>query len=185
MDRLVQSSAALRDRGSGNLITYSAKVFIPLTELCRDVCHYCTFAKTPKRLPQAYLSPQQVLDIARAGRDAGCREALFTLGDKPELRYRAARDELRSLGFATTLQYLGAMAELVLRETGLLAHLNPGIMSVHDYRQLRAVAPSMGLMLESSSPRLCEPGGPHFGSPTSCPKCGWKRSARPAKPACR
>ena len=170
MDRLVQSSAALRDRGSGNLITYSPKVFIPLTELCRDVCHYCTFAKTPKRLPQAYLSPQQILDIARAGRDAGCREALFTLGDKPELRYRAARDELRSLGFATTLQYLGAMAELVLRETGLLAHLNPGIMSVHDYRQLRAVAPSMGLMLESSSPRLCEPGGPHFGSPDKLPE---------------
>ena len=170
MDRLVQSSAALRDEGSGNLITYSPKVFIPLTELCRDVCHYCTFAKTPKRLPQAYLSPQQVLDIARAGRDAGCREALFTLGDKPELRYRAARDELRRMGFATTLQYLRTMAELVLRETGLLAHLNPGIMSVDDYRQLRAVAPSMGLMLESSSPRLCEPGGPHYGSPDKLPE---------------
>jgi 7,8-didemethyl-8-hydroxy-5-deazariboflavin synthase CofG subunit len=114
-------------------VTYSRKVFIPLTELCRDVCHYCTYAKTPRRLRNVYLSPEQVLDIARAGQAAGCHEALFTLGDKPELRYRAARDALATLGFASTLDYLRAMAELVRRETGLLPHLNAGVMSHEEF----------------------------------------------------
>ncbi len=116
-------------------MTYSRKVFIPLTELCRDVCHYCTYAKTPRRLANVYLSAEQVLAIARAGQAAGCHEALFTLGDKPELRYRAARDALATLGYASTLDYLRAMAELVRRETGLLPHLNAG---VHVIRRIPA-----------------------------------------------
>ena len=166
----MSSAAALRDRGFGDVVTYSPKVFIPLTELCRDVCHYCTYAKTPRRVAAPFLSPERVLEIARAGREAGCREALFTLGDKPELRYRAARDALERMGYATTLDYLAAMAELVRRETGLLPHLNAGIMTPADYRRLRTVAPSMGLMLESASPRLAERGGPHFGSPDKRPE---------------
>ncbi|MDJ0928297.1 MAG: 5-amino-6-(D-ribitylamino)uracil--L-tyrosine 4-hydroxyphenyl transferase CofH [Gammaproteobacteria bacterium] len=169
LQELLAQAADLRDRGHGPLVSYSRKVFIPLTELCRDVCHYCTYAKTPRRLESVYLQPEQVLDIARAGQAAGCHEALFTLGDKPELRYRAARDALAQLGFATTLNYLGHVAQLVLDETGLLPHLNPGVLSHADYAALRSVAPSMGIMLESASPRLGERGGPHFGSPDKDP----------------
>ncbi|HZD54546.1 MAG TPA: 5-amino-6-(D-ribitylamino)uracil--L-tyrosine 4-hydroxyphenyl transferase CofH [Woeseiaceae bacterium] len=169
LDRLMASAAALRDAGSGGIVTWSPKVFIPLTELCRNVCHYCTYAKTPRRARQPYLEPDRVLAIARAGRLAGCREALFTLGDKPELRYRAAREALARMGYASTLDYLAAMAGLVLRETGLLPHLNPGTLSLDNFRRLRAVAPSMGLMLESVSERLCRRGGPHFGSPDKAP----------------
>jgi FO synthase len=167
---LMQSAAALRDLDKGSVITYSKKVFIPLTELCRDVCHYCTYAKTPGKVKQVYLSPEQVLTIARAGKAAGCHEALFTLGDKPELRYQAARDALNEMGFASTLKYVGAMAELVLRETGLLPHLNPGVLSRDDYRELREVSASMGIMLESSARRLSEKGGPHYGSPDKDPE---------------
>ena len=141
-------------RATATLVTYSRKVFIPLTELCRDVCHYCTYAKTPRRLATAYLSPEQVLAIARAGQAAGCHEALFTLGDKPELRYRVAREALAKLGYASTVDYLQAMAALVRKETGLLPHLNPGVLTLDDYQRLRAVAPSMGIMLESASERL-------------------------------
>jgi FO synthase len=166
---LLREAAALRDAGKGAVVSYSRKVFVPLTELCRDVCHYCTYAKTPRRLKQAYLPPEEVLAIARAGAAAGCREALFTLGDKPELRYRAARDALAALGYSSTLAYVRAMAEMVLRETGLLPHLNPGILTPDDYRTLRPVAPSMGLMLESASPRLAARGGPHHGSPDKAP----------------
>ncbi len=166
---LLAAAAALRDTGHGAVVSYSRKVFIPLTELCRDVCHYCTYAKTPRRLRRAYLAPEEVLAIARAGRAAGCHEALFTLGDKPELRYRAARDALAALGYSSTLAYLRAMAELVLRETGLLPHLNPGVLAPDDYRSLRAVAPSMGIMLESAAARLAARGGPHFGSPDKQP----------------
>ena len=126
---LMAEAAALRDSSHGQLLSYSRKVFIPLTKLCRDSCHYCTFAQPPRRATAAYLSPDEVLAIARAGARAGCHEALFTLGDKPELRYGAARDALTRLGYATTLDYLGAVAELVLKETGLLPHLNPGVMS--------------------------------------------------------
>jgi FO synthase len=166
---LMARAARLRDSGKGALVTYSRKVFIPLTELCRDVCHYCTYAKTPRRVGQVYLSPEQVLDIARAGQAAGCREALFTLGDKPELRYRAARETLSALDCSTTLEYLERMAGLVLRETGLLPHLNPGVLDRGDYASLRRVSPSMGIMLESASERLCEVGGPHYGSPDKAP----------------
>ena len=167
---LMHSAAQLRDQGKGAVVTYSRKVFIPLTELCRDVCHYCTYAKTPKRVGQVYLSPEQVLEIARAGQSAGCREALFTLGDKPELRYKAARDGLAALGYDSTIHYLQAMAALVLQETGLLPHLNPGVLTRSDYESLRPVSPSMGIMLESVSKRLCEPDGPHFGSPDKAPE---------------
>jgi FO synthase len=166
---LMRDAAALRDAGHGRVVTYSRKVFIPLTELCRDVCHYCTYAKTPRRLDRAFLTPDEVLEIARAGERTGCHEALFTLGDKPELRYRAARSALAELGYARTVDYLRAMAELVREETGLLPHLNPGVLSAEDYALLRPVAASMGIMLESSSARLSERGGPHFGSPDKLP----------------
>src|SRR3979490_2848175 len=125
---LMPVAAALRDAGHGNLVSYSRKVFIPLTQLCRDVCHYCTFAHPPRRGEPAYLAAEQVLAIARAGARAGCKEALFTLGDKPELRYGAAREALARLGHQTTLSYLAEMAALVLKETGLLPHLNPRVL---------------------------------------------------------
>jgi len=151
------------------LVTYSPKVFIPLTKLCRDVCHYCTFAQPPRRGERAYMSGDEVLSIARAGAEAGCHEALFTLGDKPELRYRAAREELAELGCETTLEYLARMCELVLAETGLLPHVNPGVMTRADLELLRPVSASMGLMLETTSERLSAKGGPHYGSPDKLP----------------
>jgi FO synthase len=169
LDDLCAEARTLRDEGHGRLVTYSPKVFIPLTKLCRDVCHYCTFARPPRRGERAYLTIDEVLDIARAGAAAGCREALFTLGDKPELRYRAARDELAALGCETTLEYVARAAEAVLDETGLLPHLNPGVMTRDDLVELRRVSASMGLMLETSSARLAERGGPHFGSPDKAP----------------
>ncbi|HLY57536.1 MAG TPA: 7,8-didemethyl-8-hydroxy-5-deazariboflavin synthase CofG, partial [Stellaceae bacterium] len=167
-DRLALA-AALRDIGHGPLVTYSRKVFIPLTRMCRDVCSYCTFARPPRRGPSNYLSPDEVLAIARAGAAAGCDEALFTLGERPELRYAAARDELSRLGYGTTIEYLAAMCRLVLAETGLLPHANPGTMDAAEIALLRPVAASMGMMMESASPRLGERGGPHFGSPDKHP----------------
>ncbi len=153
----------------GPVVTYSRKVFIPLTKLCRDVCHYCTFATPPRGVAAPYLSRDEVLAIARAGVEAGCREALFTLGDRPEDRYAVARDALAALGHDSTLSYLRAMAEAVLEETGLLPHLNPGLMDDADYAALRPVSASMGVMLETISDRLSERGGPHFGSPDKLP----------------
>lgn len=169
LPRLMADAARLRDQGHGRLITYSRKVFIPLTKLCRDVCHYCTFAETPHASRPAYLSPDEVLAIARAGKQAGCTEALFTLGDKPELRYRAAREALAELGYESTIAYLAAMCALVLRETGLLPHANPGVMTREEIAALREVTASQGIMLESTSERLCEKGGVHFGSPDKHP----------------
>ncbi len=166
---LMAAAAARRDMAFGSLQTYSRKVFIPLTHLCRDVCHYCTFAKPPRRGQPAFLEPDAVLAIARRGAEAGCREALFTLGDQPERRYAAAREELDRLGHATTLSYLEAMAARVFSETGLLPHLNPGVMVAADINRLRRVSVSMGLMLESGSARLTAPGGPHHGSPDKVP----------------
>jgi FO synthase len=151
------------------LVTYSPKVFIPLTKLCRDVCHYCTFAQPPRRGERAYMSGDEVLSVARAGAEAGCHEALFTLGDKPELRYRAAREELAELGCETTLEYLARVCELVLAETGLLPHVNPGVMTRADLELLRPVSASMGLMLETTSDRLSAKCGPHYGSPDKLP----------------
>jgi FO synthase len=167
---LLPAAESLTLAGFGTTVTYSRKVFIPLTQLCRDVCHYCTFAKAPRRLPGAYLTAEQVLAIARAGKAADCKEALFTLGDKPEARYAVARTALHTVGATSTLDYLERMAHLVLQETGLLPHLNPGVMSAAELRRLRPVSASMGLMLESASQRLCERGGPHFGSPDKVPE---------------
>jgi FO synthase len=169
LDELCAEARALRDEGHGHLVTYSPKVFIPLTKLCRDVCHYCTFAHPPRRGERAYMSIDEVLAVARAGAAAGCREALFTLGDKPELRYRVAREELEALGCETTLDYVARAAEAVLSETGLLPHLNPGVMTREDAAGLRRVSASMGLMLETSADRLSARGGPHFGSPDKVP----------------
>jgi len=161
---LMRAAAALRDEAHGDRISYSRKVFIPLTQLCRDVCHYCTFAHAPRPGEPAYLNADRVLDIALAGARAGCHEALFTLGDKPELRYTAAREALAGLGHESTLSYLAEMAGLVFRETGLLPHLNPGVLTRADLDLLRAVSVSQGIMLESASERLRHRGGPHFGS---------------------
>ena len=166
---LLDSAGAIRDQAHPHIVTYSPKVFIPLTQLCRDVCHYCTFAQAPRRGDLAYLSAEQVLAIARAGAEAGCHEALFTLGDKPELRYKVAREELNALGHDNTLSYLAEMAQLVLTETGLLPHLNPGVLRHDELLKLRTVSVSQGMMLESSAQRLCQKGGPHHGSPDKQP----------------
>src|SRR5947209_2515872 len=167
---LTAEASALRDSAHGRLISYSRKVFIPLTKLCRDVCHYCTFAQVPRAGKPIYLSPDEVLAIARAGAAAGCTEALFTLGDKPELRYKAAREELAALGCETTLEYLARCAKLVLDETGLLPHLNPGVMSRAELEALRPVSASMGIMLETTAERLSDRGKPHWASPDKAPR---------------
>ncbi len=169
LSRLTDAARNLTVAGHGHTVSFSKKVFIPLTQLCRDVCHYCTFAHSPRAGETPYLSKDAVLAIARAGRAAGCKEALFTLGDKPELRYRAAREALALSGHATTLELLEEIAGVVLDETGLLPHLNPGVMDGHWVRRLRAVSVSQGIMLESTSPRLMDRGGPHFGSPDKDP----------------
>jgi FO synthase len=169
-EKLLAVAGRRRDAAHGDIVTYSRKVFIPLTKLCRDVCHYCTFARAPRPGERAYLTPEEALAIADAGRRAGCKEALFTLGDKPELRYRAARDELARLGHETTLSYLAEVAELVLERTGLLPHINAGVMSEEDLAMLRGVSISQGLMLESSAERLARRGGPHHGSPDKAPR---------------
>jgi FO synthase len=166
---LAGEARRLRELGHGGLVTYSPKVFIPLTKLCRDVCGYCTFARPPRRGERAFMSEEEVLDVARAGAAAGCCEALFTLGDKPELRYRVARDELARLGCETTLEYLARCARLVMEETGLLPHLNPGVLSLPDVRALREVSVSQGLMLETTARRLAQRGGPHWASPDKLP----------------
>ncbi len=170
--------AGLVDAGRPGVVTYSPKVFIPLTRLCRDRCHYCTFVTTPGHLEReaengqsaAFLSPDEVLDIARQGAALGCTEALFTLGDRPEDRWPAAADWLDAHGYDSTLAYVRAMAIRVLEETGLLPHLNPGVMSWEEMNRLKPVAPSMGMMLETTSTRLfTEKGQAHFGSPDKDP----------------
>ena len=176
LTELLAVASDLRDRGRRDsgleaVVTYSPKVFIPVTRLCRDRCHYCTFATVPHRLSSPFLSPDEILDIARGGAALGCAEALFTLGDRPEDRWPAAREWLDEAGYPDTLSYVRAMAIRVLEETGLLPHLNPGVMSWEEMRRLRPVAPSMGMMLETTADRLwSEPGGPHFGSPDKEPR---------------
>ncbi len=166
---LAAVAGVLRDRGFHNVVTYSRKVFIPLTHLCRDVCHYCTFARTPKKIGRAFMGVEEVLELCRQGARLGCQEALFTLGEKPELRYGAARRALEELGFADTLSYLRHVASRVLAETGLLPHINAGCMTAAEIAGLRQVSASMGIMLESASKRLCEKGMPHYGSPDKDP----------------
>ncbi|WP_312030334.1 7,8-didemethyl-8-hydroxy-5-deazariboflavin synthase CofG [Actinomycetospora sp. TBRC 11914] len=174
LDDLLARAAARRDdhlaeQGRPGVVTYSPKVFVPLTRLCRDRCHYCTFATVPGRLPAAFLELDEVLDIARDGAAQGCTEVLFTLGDRPEARWRAAREWLDARGYVSTIDYVRAGAQAVLTETGLLPHLNPGVMSPEELAALRPVAPSMGMMLESTSSLLIAPGGAHFGSPDKDP----------------
>jgi FO synthase len=168
--QLASEARRLRDEGHGRLVTFSPKVFIPLTKLCRDVCGYCTFARPPRRGERAFMTEEEVLEVARAGAAAGCREALFTLGDKPELRYPLVRAELAALGCETTLEYLARCASLVLQESGLLPHLNPGVLSLDDVRALRTVSVSQGLMLETTAERLADRGGPHWASPDKLPQ---------------
>ena len=158
----------LRREGHGNVVTYSRKVFIPLTTLCRDVCTYCTFAKPPGA-GGVYLEPDEVLAVARAGDERGCTEALFTLGDRPEERWPQARAFLDAHGHASTLDYVEAMSRLVVEETSLFPHANPGVMTADEIRMLRPTNVSMGMMLENVSPRLAEPGMPHYGSPDKDP----------------
>ncbi|MGA0432883.1 MAG: 7,8-didemethyl-8-hydroxy-5-deazariboflavin synthase CofG, partial [Luminiphilus sp.] len=177
-DRLLTSAAVIRDRHFGSVITYSPKVFIPLTQLCRDVCHYCTFAKTPSQLDALYVDADAVIQTAAAGGQAGCREVLLTLGEKPELRYKAARQWLADAGFETTVDYVTHVAGRILNETGLLPHINAGTLSRGELIKLRGVSASMGLMLESGAARLCERGGPHFGSPDKRPFRRWLTLAR-------
>ncbi|WP_327011560.1 bifunctional FO biosynthesis protein CofGH [Dactylosporangium sp. NBC_01737] len=162
--------AGLADAGRPGVVTYSRKVFIPLTRLCRDRCHYCTFATVPHRLPSEYLEIDEVLAIAREGAAQGCKEALFTLGDRPEDRWEQAKRWLDERGYDSTLDYLRACAIAVLEETGLLPHLNPGVLSWAELQRLKPVAPSMGMMLETTATRLwSEPGGAHYGSPDKEP----------------
>ena len=178
-ERLLELAGAARDAGlaaSGRpgVITYSRKVFVPLTTLCRDRCHYCVFVDTPGQLLKmhkpAYMSPEQVLAVVRQGAAIGCKEALLTLGDRPEERWPEARAWLDEHGFASTLDYVGAIARLITAETGLLAHLNPGVMTAGELRMLRPTAPSMGMMLETTSRALFEePGQVHYGSPDKDP----------------
>ena len=167
---LCNIARGMRDCYFGNNVTYSKKIFLPLTYLCRDVCHYCTFAKTPRRIDNPYLSADEVLSICDQGAKLGCQEALFTLGEKPELRYRVAREALAALGFETTLEYVAHVAEKVMTETGVLPHINAGNLTEQEIKYLRKVSGSMGIMLESASRRLCEKGMPHYGSPDKVPE---------------
>jgi FO synthase len=166
---LLAQARRLREAGHGPRVSYSRKVFIPLTRLCRNTCGYCTFVRGPKQVAYPYLRPDEVLEIARLGAAAGCKEALFTLGDRPEAVHAAAREALDRLGYGSTVEYLAAMCALVLAETGLLPHVNAGVLSEDESRRLRQVSASQGMMLESVADRLCEPGGPHHGCPDKLP----------------
>ncbi len=169
LDPLLDAAAALRDRFKGRTVSYSKKVFIPLTHLCRDYCGYCTFRADPQEGVQPYMLPDEVLAVAEAGRRAGCKEALFSLGDKPERVFPEAKEFLKKLGFGSTLEYLAAMSELVLEKTGVLPHSNPGLMGPDDLRRLRETNVSVGLMLESASPRLLRAGEAHWKAPDKVP----------------
>ena len=186
LPELMAQAAQKRDEAFGRNVSYSRKVFIPLTKLCRDVCHYCTFAERPRAGHAAYLSADEVLAIARAGQAAGCTEALFTLGDKPELRYRAAREALAELGHATTIGYLREMCALVLKETSLLPHVNPGVMTREEIagaaRGFRQPGHHAGIHQRAAVPARA---ACITARPTSCRRCGWKRCAWPANWRCR
>ncbi len=167
---LCAAASELRDHGKGRTVTFSPKVFIPLTMLCRDFCGYCTFRRDPESAGDLYMSPQQILKIAQAGQALGCTEALFTLGERPEQRYPEAKKWLAGRGYQTTLEYLADMCRMVSEETSLLPHANPGTMSRREMAELRPYNPSMGLMLESTSPRLYQEGGPHEFAPSKRPR---------------
>ncbi|MEV1121775.1 7,8-didemethyl-8-hydroxy-5-deazariboflavin synthase CofG, partial [Actinosynnema sp. NPDC049800] len=175
LEALLRAAGRVRDahlvaEGRAGVVTYSRNAFIPLTRLCRDRCHYCTFATVPHKLPAAFLERDEVLEIARAAAAQGCKEALFTLGDRPEERWPQAKEWLEARGYSSTLDYVRACAIAVLEETGLLPHLNPGVLSWEELQRLRPVAASMGMMLETTAERLwSEKGGPHYGSPDKEP----------------
>ena len=181
LSELCHLASELRDQGCGSIVSYSRKVFIPLTRLCRDFCHYCTFATSPKKLTMPYMSAEQAVVIAKQGMQAGCKEALFTLGEKPELRYPEARKALDDLGFATTLDYVCHVADRILHETGLLPHINAGCMTKEEIYELRQVSASMGIMLESVSERLCQKGQVHYGSPDKHPEARLQTIAEAGK----
>jgi 7,8-didemethyl-8-hydroxy-5-deazariboflavin synthase CofG subunit len=169
LDELLAAATQLRAAGKGNVVTFSKKVFIPLTTLCRDYCSYCTFRKDPGQPGAHFMTPEEVLALAEQGRCAGCKEALFSLGDQPERIFPEARDFLRSQGFSRTLDYLAAMCELVLDRTGLLPHANPGVMDRAILERLKDSNASVGLMLETISPRLMRDGLPHAKAPDKVP----------------
>src|SRR3954454_3903617 len=167
---LLNAAAARRDATTGTRVTWSPKVFVPLTMLCRDRCGYCTFAKAPARLESPYLTADEVLAITRRGAELGCWEALLTLGEAPEARYPQAAEWLAANGHTSTVDYLVATAQLILDETGLLPHANAGALSQEELERLRAVSPSQGMMIETLAARLGEPGGPHHGAPDKTPE---------------
>jgi FO synthase len=169
LSSLLRAATAVRVHSKGRTVSYSKKVFIPLTHLCRDHCGYCTFRADPTADGEPYMTPQEVLAVAEAGRRAGCKEALFSLGDQPETIFPEARAFLRKQGFERTLEYLTAMGQLVLDQTGLLPHSNPGLMPAVDLRRLKESNISLGLMLESANPRLGRSGGPHWKAPDKVP----------------
>ena len=166
---LCRAAAIIRDRGKGRDVSFSPKVFIPLTRLCRDFCGYCTFRQAPSEANKLYMSPEEVLAVAREGERLGCTEALFTLGERPEQRYPEAKEWLKQHGYRTTLEYLRYASQLVLQETSLLPHGNPGTMSRREMETLKEVNVSMGMMVESMSQRLSEAGGPHEFAPSKRP----------------
>jgi|SRR5215469_964957 len=169
LEVLCEAASAVRNRFKGRSVSYSKKVFLPLTHLCRDYCGYCTFRADPRPGVRPYLLPDEVLAVAEAGRRLGCKEALFSLGDQPERLFPEAKAFLKSLGFSRTLEYLAAMCETVLRETGLLPHCNPGLMPREDLQRLRETNASVGLMLEVATARLNRPGGAHWKAPDKLP----------------
>src|SRR4051812_32126652 len=167
---LMAAAATRRDARFGTRVTFSPKVFVPLTMLCRDRCGYCTFAKAPARVAAPYLTPEDVLAVAHRGAELGCWEALFTLGEAPEARYPQAAEWLAAHGYASTVDYLVAVAGLTVETTGLLPHANAGALSQPDLERLRAVSASQGMMIETLAARLGEPGGPHHGAPDKTPE---------------
>jgi 7,8-didemethyl-8-hydroxy-5-deazariboflavin synthase CofG subunit len=169
LDTLCKAASSVRNEFKGRSVSYSKKVFIPLTHLCRDYCGYCTFRADPQPGVHPYMLPDEVLAVAEAGRRAGCKEALFSLGDQPESVFPEAKEFLQSLGFQRTLEYLAAMCELVLDKTGLLPHSNPGLMPLEDLRRLRETNVSVGLMLETANTRLARAGGAHWKAPDKVP----------------
>ncbi|GAB7548557.1 5-amino-6-(D-ribitylamino)uracil--L-tyrosine 4-hydroxyphenyl transferase CofH [Cupriavidus sp. 8B] len=163
-EELAAAACMVRDAGFSDVVTYSKKVFVPVTRLCRDVCHYCTFAKTPRQVASPYMAESEVIAVAKAGKAAGCKEVLLTLGERPELRYDVAKQWLAERGFASTVHYVAHLARRIVEETGLLPHANLGTLTADELALIRPACPSIGIMLESSSARLCEPGMPHHGS---------------------
>jgi 7,8-didemethyl-8-hydroxy-5-deazariboflavin synthase CofG subunit len=169
IEKLCVAASSIRDKGKGNKITFSPKVFIPLTQLCRDYCGYCTFRKDPKDVKSLYMDPEEILKVVKKGEKAGCTEALFTLGERPELRFEEAKTWLNERGYKTTLEYVTDMCKLVINNSTLLPHANPGTMSKNELREIKKYNASVGLMLESTSKLLYQPGGPHEFAPSKRP----------------